>query len=420
MKDETPAMSPQLVFEAGKVSFQKGWDSPDLISPSHVDELQPVGPPVILIASADQITAETARAVASLTGAGREASVVTDGPLQPEVASWLGDDMVVYPHASVRNITEETPSDDLDQEREDPEPVTDGDAAAATTMDAEVHLPDDGWLLPKPPDFPDPYCVLSDPARLRDLQESPVSLHFWNRFVAERGVNVTLQPPQSGVPTTWVGRWSLFEQQTDGCLVLYFRTGSLLVGGGWRGYVSVSSIIGHAPVRGSGLDQPHSEQQRQFANQVTAFCEISEAEAMVSRTMGGARWGNIQDLRGTQESAFGDVRRQSLPMRYLDLTHADTVLLVGPQGPVEAPLPGGLSAVTLTYLAPITDDAEKSAGVLAHSIDAITRTHRLLWNRSSDLDGRRNPEQAAPLQVFLDSVGLVSYGGAAEILWDTK
>lgn len=141
---------------------------------------------------------------------------------------------------------------------------------------------------------------------------------------------------------------------------------------------------------------------------------------MLSRTIGGAHWGNIQDLRGTQESAFGSVDSQSLPMRYLHLTPADTVLLVGPQGPVEAPLPGGLSAVTLTYLVPITADAEKSADVLAHSIDAITQTHRLLWNPSSDLDGRRNPDQAAPLQVFLDSVGFVSYGGAAQILWDAR
>ncbi len=421
MNDEAPAMSPQLVFEAGKVSFQKGWDSPDLVSPSHVDGLQPVGPPVILIASANQITAATARAVASLTGAGREVSVVTDGPLQPEVASWLGDDVVVYPHRSVHDITEESPIDDLDQEREDPKPVTVGDDAAAPAVDTDLHLPDDGsWLLPKPPDFPDPYCVFSDPARLRDLQESPEALHFWNRFVAERGVNVTLQPPQSGVPTTWVGRWSLFDQQTDGCLVLYFRTGSLLIGEGWHGYVSVGSVIGHAPVRGSGLDQPRSKQQRQFANQVTAFCEISEATAMISRTIGGARWGNIPDLRGTQESAFGDVDMQSLPIRYLDLTSADTVLLVGPQGPVEAPLPGGLSAVTLTYLVPIAADTEVNAGVLAHCIDAITRTHRLLWNPSTDLDGRRNPEQAASLQAFLDSVGFVSYGGAAQILWETR
>lgn len=68
-------------------------------------------------------------------------------------------------------------------------------------------------------------------------RETPSStLNFWNRFVAERGVNVTLQPSQTGVPTTWVGRWSLFDQETDGCLVLYFRTGGLLVGERWQGY----------------------------------------------------------------------------------------------------------------------------------------------------------------------------------------
>lgn len=140
---------------------------------------------------------------------------------------------------------------------------------------------------------------------------------------------------------------------------------------------------------------------------------------MTSRVIGGARWGNINDLRLGEDAAFGYIDAASLPRRYLELTPADTVLLIGPQGPIEAPLPAGLAAVRLVYLVPITADAAKTADVLAHSIGAITRTHRLLWNPSADLDGRRNPDRAATLQAFLDSVGFVSYGGAAQILWES-
>lgn len=141
---------------------------------------------------------------------------------------------------------------------------------------------------------------------------------------------------------------------------------------------------------------------------------------MTSRVIGGARWGNINDLRLGEDAAFGYIDAANLPRRYLELTPADTVLLIGPQGPVDAPLPAGLSAVNLVYFVPITADTAKSADVLSHSIDAIKRTHRLLWNPSADLDGRRNPDRAAPLQAFLDSVGFVSYGGAAQVLWDSR
>ncbi len=141
---------------------------------------------------------------------------------------------------------------------------------------------------------------------------------------------------------------------------------------------------------------------------------------MWSRTLGGARFGNIQDMRSGQDSAFGDVGPDGYPTRFLTLTAADSVLLIGPQGPLESPLPAGLVEVRLTYLIPMRADAETTADVIAHSVDAIARTHRLLWNPRSDLDGRRNPDQAASLEAFLNEIGFVSYGGVAQILWGAE
>ena len=421
MTDDSPRMSlEQLLFEAGKLAFRKGWDDPELVTASHLNELPPSGPPVLLIATAEEITADSARTVASLTGAGRQVSVVTDGPLPPEIASWLSDDIVAYP-----NESEVEPDEGTDNIPERAQKIAGAQAHEGATgpepHDSGVVLPDDtSWMEPTSPEVPDPYCEFVDPHESHEWQESPGALAFWNRFVTDRGLNVTVQPAEAGVPTIWGGRWSLFDQQTDGCLWLQFSPLALQVGGEWQQRVAVSSIIGHAPAIGSGLDRPASEQQRQFANQVTAFCEISEAAAMMSRGFGGARWGTINDLRLGEDAAFGNIGATSLPRRYIELTPADTVLLIGPQGAVEVPLPDGLAAVRLVYLVPITVDAAKSADVLAHSIDAITRTHRLLWNPSADLDGRRNPERAAPLQAFLESVGFVSYGGAAQILWEAR
>lgn len=421
MTDDSPRMSQELLFEAGKVAFRKGWDDPELVTAPDLDELPPSGPPVLLIAAAEEITADSARTVASLIGAGRQVSVVTDGPLPPEIASWLSDDIIDYPGKPEQESEESTTGAIPAKAETIRDAQTYGEATGPEAPDPGVALPDDAsWMEPASPDVPDPYCEFVDPHESREWQDSPGALKFWKRFIADRGVKVSLQPAEAGVPTIWVGRWSLFDQQTDGCLILQFAPVALLAGGKWQRRVTVNSIIGHAPALGSGLDRPNSEQQRQFANQVTAFCEINEALAMFWRIWGTARSGDFRDLQLRQDAAFGGPDASSLPTRHLELTPADTVLLIGPHGPVEAPLPSGLAAVRLTYLVPITADAEKTADVLAHSIDAITRTHRLLWDPSSDLEGRRNPDQAASLQAFLESVGFVSYGGAAEILWESR
>ena len=109
MTDDASPLNQELLFEAGKVAFRRGWNDPELVTASDLDELPPSGPPVLLIATAEEITAGCARTVASLTGAGRQLSVVTDSPLPPEIASWLSDEIVDYPDKSQRK-----PDDDMD------------------------------------------------------------------------------------------------------------------------------------------------------------------------------------------------------------------------------------------------------------------------------------------------------------------
>lgn len=387
------APDPQLAFEAGKVAFGRGWATPDLVAPADLDAAGPSGPPLMVLAPSGQITVEVARTVASLAGVGREVCVITDGPLPETVAPWLRDDDVLYQgkaHASPNS------------------------QVTWTTSESEVPAPplelteDRSWLALKVADFPDPYCHFGRPDELNRLTYSSEARSFWDDYSASLGIAVWPDDPDSA---SWFIRTSLFDQQTDGCLLLQFRPGSLftpLTATQWTTYLAVESIIGHVPPGGRGLGDHDSYEQRQFANQVTAFVELAESAAMA----------RIQDLGRDENSAFGEVAKANHPKRFLTLTPADNVLLVAPQGPIAAPLPAGWSEVKLTYLVPVGSDRVGASDVLGTCIGALTVTHRLLWNPYSDLNGRRNPDQGPALQAFLDGMGFASYGGAVQALWE--
>lgn len=399
------APDPRLAFEAGKVAFGRGWHTPQLIRPLDLDSAGPAGPPLMVLAPTAQITVEVARTVASLAGVGREICVITDGPLSDAVAPWLRDDVVVYPGQRT----------DLSSDAQLVSAPTESEVSAS-----HLEMPEDSsWLTPKAADFPDPYCHFGRSEELHRFSQSPEALSFWNDFVASRGL--AIWEDQSNPPASWFGRWSLFDQQTDGCLLLHFRPGSLftpMTQTQWTAYIAIESIIGHVPPNGRALGDRDSYEQRQFANQVTAFVEIPESAAMVSRTFSGGHTASILDLRRAESTAFGEVAKKNYPKRFLSLAPADDMLLVAPQGPVTAPLPAGWSEITLTYLVPVGSDRSGTENVLATCIDAVARTHRLLWNPYSDLKGRRNPDQGPALQAFLDGMGFASYGGAVQAVWD--
>lgn len=80
---------PQMLFEAGRVAAQRGWSSPQVVDVASVLDQGPSGPPLIIFASPDELTPETARTIAALLGAGRDAVILSAGVAVEAVAGWL-------------------------------------------------------------------------------------------------------------------------------------------------------------------------------------------------------------------------------------------------------------------------------------------------------------------------------------------
>lgn len=408
-------MTPELWFEAGKAAEKRRWGSPEMVDHTGVADLAPDGPPALVVATAEDVSPEVARTVAALVGVGREVCIVSDAAPPDDAMVWLTGVSVEYPGKSADPGDFESPTDDA------PEDVPAGTDQAQDSATKEAGLTEEEFLWPGDrADFPDPYCRFGDAADLTRMQESGAALRAWQKIVSIKGLAVYEQPRDFADPPAWLGRWSLFEAQDDGVLMVFFRPVSIR----GRDYLLVDSIIGHVPVGSSALGIPGSEPQRLFANEVVAFCEIPEASAMLSRVMGGGSRGrpnpeSYVDLRRSEEDVFSDVELQDMPERYLDLLPADSVLLVTRDGPVIGPLPDGMLEVHFSYLIPIASDLDPTIHVLSTCVDSLNRAHRLLWQPTSDLDGRRNPIHAADLEALLRSVGFRSYGGVVETLWNS-
>lgn len=82
-------MDPQMLFEAGRVAAHRGWSSPQVVDVSSVPDQGPSGAPLIILTSPEELTPESARAIAALLGAGRDAVIVSAGALAEAVAGWL-------------------------------------------------------------------------------------------------------------------------------------------------------------------------------------------------------------------------------------------------------------------------------------------------------------------------------------------
>lgn len=407
-------MTPELWFEAGKVAEKCGWVFPEIVGLTGVADLAPVGPPVLVVTTAEDISPELARTVAALVGVGREVCIVSDAAPPDDAMVWLTGVSVEYPGKSADPGDVESPTDDA------PEDVLAGTEQAQDSATKEVDLTEEEFLWPGDrADFPDPYCRFGDAADLTRMQESGSAFRAWQQIVSIKGLAVYEQPRDFADPPAWLGRWSLFEAQDDGVLMVFFRPVSIR----GRDHLLVDSIIGHVPVGSRALGMPGSEPQRLFANEVVAFCEIPEASAMLSRVMGGGFRGHPHpesnvDLRRSEQDVFSDVVLQDMPQRYLDLLPADSMLVVTRDGPAIGPLPDGMLEVHFSYLIPIASDLGPTINVLSTCVDSLNRAHRLLWQPTSDLDGRRNPIHATDLEGLLSSLGFRSYGGVVETLWN--
>ena len=82
-------MDPSLILEAGRLAAARNWGTPYLIDVNQVAGLDPTGQPVLVLAEADTVDAATARTIAAVAGAGRDITLVTDGPLPAAVQDWL-------------------------------------------------------------------------------------------------------------------------------------------------------------------------------------------------------------------------------------------------------------------------------------------------------------------------------------------
>ena len=409
-------MTPKLWFEAGKIAGKRGWDSPEIVDLTGVAHLAPEGSPVLVVATAEDVSPEVARTVAALVGVGREVCIVSDAAPPDDAMVWLTVVSVEYPGKSADPGDVESRTDDA------PEDVPAGTEQAQGSATEEVDLTEEEFLWPgERADFPDPYCRFGDAADLNRMQVSGSAFRAWRQIVTIKGLAVYEQPRDFADPPAWLGRWSLFEAQDDGVLMVFFRPVSIR----GRDYLLVDSIIGHVPVGSSALGMPGSGPQRLFANEVVAFCELPEASAMLNRVMGGGFRGHPNpasnvDLRRSEQDVFSDVDLQDMPQRYLNLLPADSVLLVTRDGPVIGPLPNGMLEVHFSYLIPIASDLDPTIRVLSTCVDSLNRAHRLLWQPTSDLHGRRNPIHATDLEALLSSIGFRSYGGVVETLWNSN
>lgn len=82
----------RLLFEAGRVAEERGWSDAELVSADALEEQSPVGPPLVVALSSTEVSAQTAKTVSALAGAGRRVLLVTDHPLPDTVLDWMPRD----------------------------------------------------------------------------------------------------------------------------------------------------------------------------------------------------------------------------------------------------------------------------------------------------------------------------------------
>ncbi len=325
------------------MAARRKWESPQLISISAIRDEGPNGAPLIILTSPDEVTAEDARTIAALIGAGREAVIVCVGSLPEDVAGWLPDGSIIS-------------SGDA---RPDAGQVADFGTSASQR----------------------PYCPLrGDSPR---WSENPDAVrparYFWDRFREdpplrlEEGRRVgssvewfAKQPIRGGVGTATL-RLIPTAVEDRPCLLAEAAVGRTTV-----------QVLDHAWRAG-------------FANLVLAYAEMPELQ---TRLGGEARDPlTMADLRTTCASVWKDVPAANWPER---------VLRVVPSGD-----PTRDAVVSLTYVVRVTEDFVGTRDSLIRCTDSLVRVCRMIQDPATHLDGRRNPVAGIELVKLMNSVGLV-------------
>ena len=143
------------MFIAGRITGERGWNDAAVISVLQLEDLEPNGVPLVVVAEADDITPLTARLISSVDAIGRPIMLVTDEPPDPAAAVWIDAQLM-------RSLaTNEIPK--LAPDKPTPA-VTDKEAVAKAGLDAEQEVPK---LAPDP--FLDPNAE-SQPERKTDSE----------------------------------------------------------------------------------------------------------------------------------------------------------------------------------------------------------------------------------------------------------
>lgn len=257
---------PRMLFEAGRVAALRGWSSPQVVDVASVLDQGPNGAPLIILASPDALTAKSARAIAALLGAGRDAVILSSGVSVEAVTGWLPEGSLIC----------------VDQSDRDPR-----DAGAALE-----------------PSLTQPYCELrheplqwsQDPDALR-----PAS-YFWDAFREDCPFRMQ-EGRQSGPQSEWFAHRPIDEGADPVVLRLVpaaSETGPCVV---------VESAVGRTR---HALDDAW---RLGFANMVLAFTELPDGHTRLGRGIKDPL--TLADLRMSVDSVWKDVPAATRPERVL-------------------------------------------------------------------------------------------------------
>lgn len=88
--DTAPTESP--MFRAGWIAVERGWNDASLALPADLEDLAPTRPPLVVVASAADVTVHHSRTLAAVAGAGRNVMLVMfEGEINDDAMKWLGD-----------------------------------------------------------------------------------------------------------------------------------------------------------------------------------------------------------------------------------------------------------------------------------------------------------------------------------------
>ena len=232
----------------------------------------------------------------------------------------------------------------------------------------------------------------------------------WNQFALQRDLKIMDQGTGDGVSA---GAWALDERLPA---ALWFQP-NRSVGTGAE-FLLIGSTIAVASDPETPIEVSDSWWQRGFADQVVSWCEQPEASALHNRVFAFGQPVRPLGPRYQPDECFPDLPGVAIS-RVLIVEDGRKMLVVPFAGdPKWVDNGPGSRSLTFIYKIEAAHQYEQLESSWSHAIDSLVRIQRLLTHPGSDLDGRRDPVLAAPLEVFLRGSGISAAGSVAARLRD--